>query len=531
LTGGEEVIQIKLKPADLFKGMPVAILKGKRVDNERNAGVLLHITSLASPFGIGDIGPAAYEFVDFLEKTNQKVWQILPLNPTEASQGNSPYSALSSRAGNPLLISPDLLAGEGYLTDDELKENHLPDASTVDFEAAGEKKNMLLERAFRNYQANPGEASAEVDAFVKDHATWLDDFALYMVLKKRFGNQPWYTWPEEFRNREQTALQTLSEEAREEIQWVKWQQYIFDKQWKSLRRYCNDREIRLLGDIPFYVSYDSADVWANRELFCVDENGEITGIAGVPPDAFSEDGQLWGMPVFNWNALQAQGYQWWIERLARNIELFDLVRLDHFRAFADYWEVPGGEDTAINGTWKTGPGEDFFRAAETALGQLPFIAEDLGEISPEVYLLRDKFALPGMKVIQFAFDENMPQSDHIPHHYKHNFLAYTGTHDNNTTRGWYREQAPSGVQERVETYVGKTVSEETVAAELARVVFGSVARTAILPIQDILNLDETAKMNLPGSNENNWSWRLLPGQITDAAAEFLTSITLLYNRE
>lgn len=530
LTGSQEAFHTKLSPSDLFKGMPLAVLKGKRFDSERNAGVLLHISSLASAFGIGDIGPAAYQFADFLERTNQKVWQILPLNPTETSQGNSPYSALSSRAGNPLLISPEILAGEGYLTDDDLIENHLPDSSTVDFETASRKKNMLLERAFQKYKAYPDDASIEFEQFTTKHARWLDDFVLFMVLKKRFENQPWHTWPEEFRNREQAVLDKVRKDDREQIQWIEWQQYIFDKQWKDLRRYCNDREIKLLGDIPFYVSYDSADVWANRELFCVDADGKITGIAGVPPDAFSEEGQLWGMPVFNWNALRSQGYQWWIDRLARNIELFDLIRLDHFRAFADYWEVPGGETTAIKGKWKTGPGEDFFRKVETALGQLPFIAEDLGEINPEVHRLRDKFNLPGMKVLQFAFDENMPQSDHIPHHYKHNFIAYTGTHDNNTTKGWYRELAATGAHEYIKMYLGESVSEENVVAELARAVFGSVAKTAILPIQDVLNLDETAKMNIPGSNENNWAWRLLPGQITAEAAGFLTSITLLYDR-
>lgn len=526
LTASEEVFQKKLLPANVFKRMPLGILQGKLADNERNAGVLLHITSLASSFGIGDMGPAAYQFADFLERTHQKVWQILPLNPTEVSQGNSPYSALSSRAGNPLLISPEVLASEGYLQEEDLEEHRLPDSPTVDFEQAGRKKEILLERAFQNY-----ETGEELNQFVTRNAGWLDDFALYMVLKKRFENQPWYTWPEEFRNRDQAALDKLRTEERDQIRRIEWEQYEFDRQWKNLRQYCNDREIRLLGDIPFYVSYDSADVWANRELFCVDADGKITGIAGVPPDAFSEDGQLWGMPVFNWNAIQSQGYQWWIDRLARNIELFDLVRLDHFRAFADYWEVPGGAETAVDGQWNAGPGEDFFQKVAAALGQLPFIAEDLGEIGPEVYLLRDKFNLPGMKVIQFAFDENMPQSDHIPHHYNPNFIAYTGTHDNNTTRGWYREQVPSGVGERVEMYLGKAITEENVAAELARAVFGSVAKTAILPIQDILNLDETAKMNLPGTNGNNWAWRLLPGQITEETAEFLASITLLYNRE
>ncbi|WP_342085868.1 malto-oligosyltrehalose synthase [Dyadobacter sp. OTU695] len=531
LTGSQELFQTKLFPADLFTRVPLAVLKGKRVENERSAGVLLHISSLASPFGIGDIGPEAYNFADFLERTHQKFWQILPLNPTETSQGNSPYSALSSHAGNSLLISPEALVLEGFLTDQDLAHNYLPESSTVDFQAAGQKKQVLLQRAFENYNQGPGQAQGEFEEFVASHSSWLHDFALYTVLKERFENRPWYTWPEEFRDRQQAALGKLRQTDHEQIQRVEWQQYVFDKQWKALRRYCNDRQIKLLGDIPFYVSYDSADVWAHRELFCVDQEGKITGIAGVPPDAFSEDGQLWGMPVFNWNALRSQGYQWWIDRLARNIELFDLVRLDHFRAFADYWEVPGGERIAVNGTWKTGPGEDFFRKAEAALGRLPFVAEDLGEIGSEVHLLRDKFNLPGMKVLQFAFDESMPQSDHIPHHYKPDFIAYTGTHDNNTTRGWYREQAATGMQERIEMYLGKAISEENVAAELARTVFGSVAKTAILPIQDVLNLDETAKMNLPGSSENNWSWRLLPGQISEQAAQFLSSITLLYNRE
>ncbi|MGV3599962.1 MAG: malto-oligosyltrehalose synthase [Dyadobacter fermentans] len=531
LTEGQEVFQTKLYPAEIFQTVPLAMLRGKRMDNERNAGVLLHITSLASPFGIGDIGPAAFEFADFLEKSAQKVWQILPLNPTEGAQGNSPYSALSSRAGNPLLISPEILAADGLLSDDDLQQNHLPESSTVDFEKVTKLKSSLLERAFQKFAEQPGDDSPAMEEFVETHDDWLEDFAVYMVLKKRFDNQPWYTWPEEFRNREEAALNELRQSESEQIRFIKWQQFVFDKQWKSLRQYCNEREIRLLGDIPFYVSYDSADVWANRELFCVDEDGKITGIAGVPPDAFSEDGQLWGMPVFNWEAIREQGYQWWIERLARNMEMFDLVRLDHFRAFADYWEVPGGEETAVNGTWKTGPGEDFFKKMETALGQLPFIAEDLGEISPEVYILRDKFSLPGMKVLQFAFDENMSQSDHIPHHYKHNFIAYTGTHDNNTTRGWFRESADADVRERLETYLGKPITEDNSAAELARSVFASIAKTAILPIQDILNLDESAKMNMPGSNENNWAWRLMPGQITDEAAQFLTGITLLYNRE
>lgn len=531
LTGVQSVSQAKLLPAELFRGIPLAILKGKRADNERSAGLLLHITSLASPFGIGDIGPAAFEFADFLERTAQKIWQILPLNPTEPAQGNSPYSALSSRAGNPLLISPDALGSEGWLSSDQLSGYHQPESVTVDFEAVADLKQEILAQAFENYQKDPEKYASEIADFKQRSESWLEDFALYMVLKKRFNNDPWYQWPEEFRNRDQAALDSVLESEKVEISLVEWQQWIFDSQWKRLRAYCNDRGIQLLGDIPFYVSYDSADVWANPELFCLDEDGKLTGIAGVPPDAFSDEGQLWGMPVFNWNALKSQDYRWWIERLARNIEMFDLVRLDHFRAFADFWEVPGDETTAINGSWKTGPGSEFFRKVQAALGQLPFIAEDLGEMSPEVYKLRDEFKLPGMKVLQFAFDENMSQSDHIPHLYKHNFLAYTGTHDNNTTRGWFREMEASGVGERLTLYIGKPVSEENVVAELTRLAYASVARTAIIPVQDLLNLDESAKMNLPGSSGDNWAWRLTSGQIDEAAAQFLSQMTTLYNRE
>ncbi|TLV02581.1 malto-oligosyltrehalose synthase [Dyadobacter luticola] len=529
-TGETFECHSKLLPGDLFKQLPFAILKGSKPDNERSAGILVHITSLPSPFGIGDLGPESYAFADFLEKANQKYWQILPLNPTEAAQSNSPYSALSSRAGNPLLISPEVLAEEGLIPVEMLDNFKVEASAQTDFEKAGKIKSEILEKAFQNRPKN-GAEQADFEAFCTANEEWLEDFALYMLLKKKHDGAPWYTWDGPFRLRDEAALAELREQDAEMLEFVKWEQYVFDKQWKKLRKYCNDLEIKLLGDIPFYVSYDSADVWANKELFCVDDEGKITGIAGVPPDAFSDDGQLWGMPVFNWQAVKAQGYQWWIDRLAKNIELFDLIRLDHFRAFADYWEVPGDEKTAINGKWKLGPDEEFFNKIKGVFGNLPFIAEDLGEIGPEVYKLRDKFSLPGMKVLQFAFDENMPQSDHIPHNYSANFIAYTGTHDNNTTRGWFKQSAAEGVQKQLERYIGKPVDEENAYIEMARLVYGSVAKTAILPIQDVLNLDESAKMNLPGSSENNWSWRLLPGQVTEEHQQFLADLAVLFNRD
>lgn len=518
-----------LFPASLFADLPFAIVRGTKSENKRKAGLLLHITSLASPFGVGDIGPQAFAFADFLERSGQGIWQILPLNPTEGSQGYSPYSALSSRAGNPLLISPEALAGDGWLAAEELAEYHRPPSSKVDYAEAQRQKDELLEKAYRNY--NKLASSEEVDRFAADNKLWLDDFVAYALFKKRFDNKPWYEWPEELRMKDRDAILRALDAEKEWCRFVRWQQYVFDKQWKKLRSYCNDRKVRLVGDLPFYVSYDSADVWANRDLFCVDRSGRMSGMAGVPPDAFSEDGQLWGMPVFNWHALKEQGYRWWIERIARNMEMFDMIRLDHFRAFYDFWEVPGGEKTAVNGVWQAGPGMDFFEKVKSALGQLPFIAEDLGEMSPGVYELRDKLNLPGMKVLQFAFDENMAESDHAPHNYHSNFIAYTGTHDNNTTKGWFRQMQKSGIGERLEAYLGKPVNEDNVCLEMARLAYASVANVAILPIQDILNLDEQAKMNQPGSMDDNWTWRLMPGQITEEAERFIVQFTTMYNRD
>ncbi|GGB87219.1 malto-oligosyltrehalose synthase [Dyadobacter sediminis] len=524
--------QGKINMSDIFRELPFAVLKGTKLDNERMAGVLLHISSLASPFGIGDMGPESYAFADFLGRSNQKLWQMLPLNPVEAAQANSPYSALSSRAGNPLLVSPELLAEDGLLDREKLQEYHLPDTGEADYDQAAKIKNELLQEAFNKFnELQDSEEEKHFEAFCEKNTEWLHDFAVYMVLKAKHETQPWYEWPDEYRKRDQPALDELEKTEAEHIRFVKWQQYIFDKQWKSLRKYCNGLNIQLLGDMPFYVSYDSADVWSNPEFFCVDENGKITGIAGVPPDAFSDDGQLWGMPVFNWGALKQQGYQWWIERLAKNIELFDIVRLDHFRAFADYWEVPGGEKTAVKGEWKLGPDEDFFKKIEAALGGLPFIAEDLGEVSPAVFRLRDKFALPGMKVLQFAFDENMPQSDHIPHNFTPNFIVYTGTHDNNTIRGWFRQAVDDDMKARIENYISASVNEENFYVAMARMAYSSVAKAAILPMQDVLNLDESTKMNSPGSSENNWAWRLTPGQVTKDAEKFLADLTVLFNRD
>ncbi|HET7898628.1 MAG TPA: 4-alpha-glucanotransferase, partial [Flavisolibacter sp.] len=339
------------------------------------------------------------------------------------------------------------------------------------------------------------------------------------------GGKPWYEWPDAYKKRDADALKKLSQTHQKDLRKIKWLQFIFARQWHDLRAYCNSRNIHFIGDMPFYISYDSSDVWANKEIFALDEEGKRTGMAGVPPDAFSADGQLWGMPVFRWDVLKEKNYQWWVDRLKKNMELFDLVRLDHFRAFAAYWNVPEGEQTARNGQWVPGPGADFFRVMEKALGQLPFVAEDLGDIDADVLNLRDEFKLPGMKVLQFAFGEDMPQSDYIPHNYGKNFLVYSGTHDNNTTVGWFKTEAGEDIRERIRRYLARDVSENDIHLLFARLAYGSVADIAILPIQDILGLDENARMNVPSSAENNWSWRLMPGQINHETERLLQDWT------
>jgi 4-alpha-glucanotransferase len=517
---------------DLFQNVPLALLKMRMMDNARGAGILQHITSLPSAYGIGDMGPAAKAFADFLSRSRQKYWQLLPLNPTEAGQGHSPYSATSSMAGSPLLISPEALVKEGLLSNNDLAPYRLPSAAQVDYEGAERGKAEIFEKAFEAFSGEKGAAlQASFQQFCKQEAPWLDDFALYMVLKKEHEGQPWYNWPDAYKLREPEALEDLVTAHERELTRVKWLQFLFARQWHGLKSYCNSKGIQMVGDMPFYVSYDSADVWAHRRLFAVDEEGKATGMAGVPPDAFSEDGQLWGMPVFRWEVLKEEGYSWWIDRLKKNMELFDWVRLDHFRAFADYWEVPAGEPTARNGEWKPGPGADFFKAIEAALGSLPFVAEDLGEINEPVLQLRDAFHLPGMKILQFAFGEDMPRSDYIPHNYGPNFFVYTGTHDNNTVRGWFNNDIDDGTRHRLERYIGRPLSSAEIHLELGRMAYASVAKTAILPLQDVLALDESARMNIPASGSNNWSWRVLPAQLTEGDEERLRQWTILYNRE
>jgi 4-alpha-glucanotransferase len=494
-------------------------------------GVLLPIAALPSHYGIGDLGPEARRFARLLNLGSQRYWQMLPLNPISAGAGFSPYSSISTMACNPLLISPDLMEVDGLLTKRELRQFHLASGSSVDYEAAGRSKTALLDKAFERYKSGSFRSlKLEVAEYSFKEASWLDDFALYVVISRHQDGKPWYLWPEDLRRRDKEALIQFAQSHIVEIEKVEWQQAMFSRQWQCLRGYCGMLGVRLIGDLPFYASYDSADVWTHPEIFSVDEDSRMTGVAGVPPDYFSRTGQLWGMPTFKWDVLRKQGYRWWIDRLRKNLELYDMLRIDHFRALAAYWQVPAGEETAVNGEWIPGPGTHFFDAVKGAFGGLPFVAEDLGDNMADVYRLRDEVGLPGMKVLQFAFGDNLPTSVDAPHNYDRSCVVYTGTHDNNTTLGWYRKETGEDDRRRLARYAGSAVAEENVHEVMARLAYGSVGRIAILPMQDILGLDERARMNVPSSGAGNWRWRMKRGQLKDAHLGWLREMAHFYNR-
>lgn len=507
----------RLLVKNLKLDMPFAILDCSLDVEERNAGVLLHITSLPSKYGMGDLGNEAYEFANFLNISKQRYWQILPLGPSGMEEFYSPYSALSSMAGNPLFINVDNLIKEGLLKLDDVERFTIPASNKINYQKVSANKFIMLDIAWNNVY-NKIDSENLFHNFCQQEAYWLDDFSLFMVLKEYF-NTPWYNWPINYRQRDANALIKFGKEYKKEITKQKWLQFKFYQQWQNLKNYCNRKRIKIIGDLPFYVNYNSADVWANPEVFSVDQDGKMIGVAGVPPDYFSEDGQLWGMPVFRWDKLKSQNYKWWIQRIKKNLELYDLVRLDHFRAFADFWEVPANESTAKNGKWQVGPGLDFFDKLKAELKDLPFIAEDLGEITEEVYALRDEFDLPGMKVLQFAFGNDVADSPHIPHHHHNHYFAYSGTHDNNTTKGWYRLDADINIKSNLDVYTGQEVTEHNIHEVINRFAYASVAKTAIVPMQDLLGLDETARMNTPGSVDDNWQWQMLPDAITSELKE------------
>jgi 4-alpha-glucanotransferase len=503
----------------------------------RSSGILLHPTSLPGKFGVGDLGDEAYRFVDFLAASNQSLWQVLPLGPT--GYGDSPYQCFSAFAGNTLLISPERLVHAGLLSAEDLARAPAFDEEKVDFGNVIEFKNALLRKAFERFHPRTDASlREEFEQFSTRASSWLDDYALYRALKDAQGGKAWNEWERQFTRRDTAALAGARERLREEIEAQKFYQFLFFKQWAALKAYCHEHDVKLVGDIPIFVARDSADVWMNPDEFKLDEAGNPLVVAGVPPDYFSATGQLWGNPIYNWERMLADGFRWWIERVRATLEIFDIVRIDHFRGFAASWEIPGKDKTAERGRWVNVPGRELFTAIKSALGDLPIIAEDLGVITPDVEALRDDFGLPGMRILQFAFGGDTKNKD-LPHNYVHNSVVYTGTHDNDTTIGWFTSVAGAGStrnSEQIErernfslNYLNSDGHE--IHWDFIRAVLASVSDTAVIPLQDLLGLGTQARMNLPNSTTGNWAWRYKTDALTFELGERLKRLTQIYGRE
>jgi 4-alpha-glucanotransferase len=497
---------------------------------ERASGLLLHITSLPSYGGIGDLGPAAYAFADFLAAAKQRLWQVLPLSPT--GYGNSPYAALSAFAGNPLLVSLEKLSDWGWM--DGARIAGLEGRSgNVRFDVVGQQKVPLLREAARNFlhdhsKPHHQQQWSRFEGYCRTNGTWLDDFVRFTVLRRKFGFTSWNTWPGELAYRNKEALARFDQEHSEELAVERIIQFAFDEQWAELRRYCAERGIRFIGDVAIFVSYDSADVWTHPDIFELKEDLSPLRVAGVPPDYFSKTGQRWGNPLYRWEVLAQRGFDWWVDRIRRAHALYDLIRLDHFRGFEAYWAIPAEEETAVNGEWVKAPGEALFRRLQDALGELPFLAEDLGVITPEVDHLREEFGFPGMRVLQFGFS-NRGAHNYLPHRFEKNTVVYTGTHDNDTTRGWWENGATEAERSAVKAYLGSTA--DGVVWPLIRAAASSVADICLFPAQDILELGSEARMNIPSQSENNWGWRCPENAWTPELAQKLAELTEVTDRD
>jgi 4-alpha-glucanotransferase len=502
----------------------------------RSSGILLHPTSLPGPHGAGDFGPEAYRFLDFLHAAGQKLWQVLPLNPT--GYADSPFQCFSASAGNPLLISLEQLVDARLLSKEDLHNIREFPVESVDYGAVIRFKMPLLKKAAANFfAAASAESRRQFEEFSQSNAHWLDEFALFMAVKEAHDRVSWTKWPDDIASRQPEAVKRWSEQCAASISAYKFFQYEFFRQWQALRAYGRERNIRVIGDIPIYVAHDSADVWVNRQFFLLDERGVPVKMAGVPPDYFSATGQLWGNPIYNWPLLKQTGYQWWVERMRSALRLYDFVRIDHFRGFEAYWEVPGNETTAMNGRWVKGPGAELFGVLRQELGPMPIIAENLGVITPEVEAIRHEFGFPGMAILQFAFGKDPQAPTFKPHNYVRDLVAYTGTHDNDTVVGWWT--SPGGDSTRTQEDVIKehdyaraylNFEDEPIHWALIRGIMSSVANTAIAPMQDVLGLGSAARMNLPGMSSGYWKWRMKPGAATREASERLRAMTVLYDR-
>jgi 4-alpha-glucanotransferase len=493
----------------------------------RASGILLHPTSFPSRFGIGDLGLEAYRFIDFLAQSYQQLWQVLPLGPT--GYGNSPYMSYSAMAGNPLLISPERLQDKGLLADEDFANLPAFPPDKVDFEQVVQTKMPLLKKACENFKAKASPVQQqEFAGFCESKAYWLDDYALFMALRDVHKGASWHTWEPEIARCQPEAVDLWRQRLSAEIFEYKYTQFEFFRQWSELKDYANMRGIQIIGDIPIYVAHDSADVWAHPEIYCLnEETGESALMAGVPPDYFSATGQLWGNPVYNWEKLQQQDFKWWVQRFQAMLDYVDIIRIDHFRGFQAYWAVKQGETTAMNGQWIEAPGAALFQVINEKLGKLPVLAEDLGIITPEVEALRDQFEFPGMKILQFAFGSDS-SNPYLPFNYLRNCVVYTGTHDNDTTVGWFN-QLGDDEKNGVLRYLGCT-SPEGIHWDLIRLALSAVGNQAIIPLQDILGLGTQARMNVPSRGEGNWEWRYQPDALNQELRDRLHTLTETYGR-
>lgn len=494
----------------------------------RGSGMLLHVTSLPSPSGVGDLGPAAYRFIDFLSDLGQCYWQMLPIGPTSPAIGNSPYSSFSAFAGNPFLISPAKLVEDGYLEPGDAPDYFDPEPRHCHYEHDIAYKEPLLRKAFERSGAGVC-AGRDFSRFCANHADWLEDWALFSTIKNAHGGRVWCDWPAELRDRNPMALEEWRSQHHPQMEFEKFVQYLFFRQWEDLRRHAGRKRVHLVGDAPIYVSYDSADVWTSSHLFKLDEAKKPVFVAGVPPDYFSETGQRWGNPVYDWDAMRREGFGWWVQRMGHNIKLFDYIRLDHFRGFAAYWEIPASEETAVNGEWVEVPGRPLFDTLLKYFSSLPLIAEDLGYITADVRELKQHYHFPGMKILQFGFGGDASNPD-APHNHESNTIVYTGTHDNNTVHGWFTGEASKEELARFQRYIGKEVEAAVAHHEFIRLALSSRANTAICPLQDVYGLGADCRMNTPSKPEGNWNWRLLPEEMDPGRLGWYRDLAAFFGR-
>ena len=497
--------------------------------NQRRSGILLHISALPSEFGIGDLGPGAYWFADFLVSAQQSLWQILPLNPTDRTYQHSPYSSFSAFAGNPYLISPELLLEDGLLVKEDFQDKPEFPPGRVDYDRVGVYKEKLFDRAYQRFRQDK-RLHKEFRVFQKKHEIWLKDYALFFAIKESLGGILWTQWPEELQDRDKIALHDFEIAFEEQVEEIRFLQFIFFRQWEKLRAYCRQRGIQLIGDMPIYVNWDSADAWANAENFKIDAHHNPIGVAGVPPDYFSETGQRWGNPVYDWEKLKASGYAWWIARLRHNLGLYDYVRIDHFRGFVQYWEIPAHEPLASKGKWVAVPARDFLETLKKTFNPLPVIAEDLGIITDDVREIMKTYDLPGMKVLLFAFGEDLTKHPYLPHNFQRRCVVYTGTHDNNTVRGWFENEATPKEKVNLFTYLGEEVDVEDIHWAFIDLAMKSKADAAIVPMQDVLGLGQEARFNKPATMQGNWQWCMSSSAIDRNIVQRLCELTQNSNR-